>query len=71
MFSCCCARVNFRWTPVCGCYNGGALARSTCDKSCLEQTVRDPATLNYFTFAKVRVPGSRHQFLSSSPGPGL
>jgi len=54
MFSCCCARVNFRWTPVCGCYTGGVLNRQTCDQKCLETHVRDPATINYFGLAKVR-----------------
>jgi len=54
MFSCCCARVNFRWTPICGCYTDGALNRQTCDQKCLETHVRDPATINYFGLAKVR-----------------
>ncbi len=51
MFSCCCARVDMSWTPVCGCYAGSAAsdapagegrveATSRCDRECLRQAVR-------------------------------
>ncbi|KAF9041958.1 alpha/beta-hydrolase [Hymenopellis radicata] len=32
LFSCCCARVDWTWTTVCGCYRGGW----KCDRDCLE-----------------------------------
>lgn len=32
MFSCCCARVDFSWSPVCDCYAGGY----RCEQTCLE-----------------------------------
>jgi len=32
MFSCCCARVDWSWSTVCGCYRGG----QRCDQGCLE-----------------------------------
>ncbi|KAH9945068.1 alpha/beta-hydrolase [Epithele typhae] len=32
LFSCCCARVDWTWTTVCGCYRGGW----KCDQTCLE-----------------------------------
>lgn len=40
MFSCCCARVDISWTPVCGCYAGSTGGRSICDGRCLEDTFR-------------------------------
>ncbi|KZT29861.1 alpha beta-hydrolase [Neolentinus lepideus HHB14362 ss-1] len=35
LFSCCCARVDWTWTPVCGCYRSG----NKCDRDCLEQSL--------------------------------
>jgi lipase ATG15 len=35
LFSCCCAKVGFSWTPVCGCWAGGW----TCDRDCLEESL--------------------------------
>ena len=35
LFSCCCARVNWRWSPVCDCYRGG----SKCNQDCLEDAL--------------------------------
>jgi len=35
MFSCCCARVDISWTPVCGCYMGS----NRCNQTCLEESV--------------------------------
>lgn len=40
MFSCCCGRVDFSWTPVCGCYTKG----SNCSMSCLESTLQQDFT---------------------------
>ncbi|KAI6024735.1 alpha/beta-hydrolase [Pisolithus microcarpus] len=37
LFSCCCARVGWTWTTVCGCYRGGW----KCDQLCLEQALID------------------------------
>lgn len=37
LFSCCCARVGFTWTPVCGCYAGSG----KCDQNCLEASLTD------------------------------
>lgn len=33
LFSCCCARVGYMWTPVCDCYRSSY----TCDQRCLEK----------------------------------
>lgn len=35
LFSCCCAKVGFSWTPVCGCYAGGW----KCDQDCVEDSL--------------------------------
>lgn len=35
LFSCCCARVDFSWTPVCDCYAGGY----KCGQTCLEDAL--------------------------------
>ncbi|KAH8928641.1 alpha/beta-hydrolase [Atractiella rhizophila] len=49
-FSCCCARVDWTWTPVCDCYKPagsssppGTLtnAGNTCDEDCVEEAVMD------------------------------
>ncbi|EPQ54234.1 alpha/beta-hydrolase [Gloeophyllum trabeum ATCC 11539] len=37
LFSCCCARVDWTWTPVCGCYRSG----NRCDIDCLERSLID------------------------------
>ena len=35
LFSCCCARVDWTWSTVCGCYRGGW----KCDQNCLEDAM--------------------------------
>ncbi|KAG2145370.1 alpha/beta-hydrolase [Suillus bovinus] len=35
LFSCCCARIDWSWTTVCGCYRTGW----KCDQDCLEQAL--------------------------------
>lgn len=37
LFSCCCARVNYLWTPVCDCFRKA----NTCDERCLEQELHN------------------------------
>ena len=37
LFSCCCARVDWTWTTVCGCYKGGW----QCEQSCLEDALAE------------------------------
>ncbi|KGG51403.1 lipase [Mitosporidium daphniae] len=37
MFSCCCARVDFTWTPVCPCFVSG----SSCNKRCLSDYAQE------------------------------
>ncbi|KAG2017729.1 lipase [Coprinopsis cinerea AmutBmut pab1-1] len=35
LFSCCCARIDWTWTTVCGCYRGSG----KCDQNCLEASL--------------------------------
>ncbi|KAF9466596.1 alpha/beta-hydrolase [Collybia nuda] len=35
LFSCCCARIDWTWTTVCGCYQGGW----KCDQQCVEEAL--------------------------------
>ncbi|KAG9095272.1 hypothetical protein FRC06_009968 [Ceratobasidium sp. 370] len=37
LFSCCCARVDWTWNTVCGCYGGG----NKCDQNCLEESLAE------------------------------
>ncbi|KAG8890001.1 putative lipase atg15 [Tulasnella sp. 332] len=37
LFSCCCARVDWTWTTVCGCYSGAG----KCDQTCLERSLAE------------------------------
>ncbi|KAI9574040.1 alpha/beta-hydrolase [Boletus coccyginus] len=37
LFSCCCARIDWTWTTVCGCYRGGW----KCDQTCLAQALTE------------------------------
>ncbi|KAL1738713.1 alpha/beta-hydrolase [Schizophyllum fasciatum] len=37
LFSCCCARVDWTWTPVCGCYRSGG----KCDINCLQESLAE------------------------------
>jgi lipase ATG15 len=37
LFSCCCARIDWTWTTVCGCYRSGW----KCHQNCLEKALAD------------------------------
>jgi putative lipase involved disintegration of autophagic bodies len=50
LFSCCCARVDYSWTPVCGCFQSGNL----CGQTCVEQSVSLNTT--YYDVAAARLP---------------
>lgn len=40
IFSCCCARVDPTWTPICGCFQGSAGGSNLCDQRCLQAAAR-------------------------------
>lgn len=37
LFSCCCARVDWTWSTVCGCYGG----ENRCDQRCVEESLEE------------------------------
>lgn len=49
MFSCCCAKIDWTWTTVCGCHRGGW----KCDQTCLEQALTDESL--YYPMGTVSV----------------
>jgi putative lipase involved disintegration of autophagic bodies len=50
LWSCCCARVDWSWTPVCGCYSGS----NKCDQDCLEESLQDESL--FYSIGTVRTP---------------
>ncbi|KAJ2719337.1 putative lipase atg15 [Coemansia sp. Benny D115] len=44
LFSCCCAYVDFTWSTVCDCHVSG----NKCNSTCLENTMNDESSDNYF-----------------------
>jgi lipase ATG15 len=56
LFSCCCARVDFTWSPVCGCHAGGW----KCDRDCLESSLIEDSlfypigTVRHFSICRHR-----------------
>ena len=56
MFSCCCARVDFSWSPVCDCFAGGY----KCEQTCLED-----ALITESVYATVGTVSSGARFLVS------
>ncbi|KAG6879617.1 hypothetical protein C0992_000645 [Termitomyces sp. T32_za158] len=43
LFSCCCARIDWTWTTVCGCYRGGWKCDTEClDKALIEESLFYP-----------------------------
>lgn len=59
LFSCCCARVDWTWTTVCGCYRGGW----KCDQNCLEEALVEESL--FYPIGTVS-PSYRFHFLASS-----
>lgn len=57
MFSCCCARVDISWTPVCGCYMGS----QRCNQTCLEESMKN-SEISYYEEAKAVVELVKKQF---------
>lgn len=47
MFSCCCARVDVTWSPVCGCYEGNGV----CKWKCLKESAQDSQLPVYYHYA--------------------
>ncbi|KAF8510341.1 Alpha/Beta hydrolase protein [Gautieria morchelliformis] len=72
LFSCCCARVDFTWKPVCGCYAGG----SKCDQDCLEASLMEdtlfyPIGTNLYNNVSYMYPNSTIWLIGHSLGGAL
>ncbi|KIJ31810.1 hypothetical protein M422DRAFT_61625 [Sphaerobolus stellatus SS14] len=73
LFSCCCARVSFTWSTVCGCYAGGG---SKCDQNCLEASLADdslfyPIGTNLYNNVSYMYPDSNIWVIGHSLGGAL
>ncbi|KAF5339269.1 hypothetical protein D9758_013327 [Tetrapyrgos nigripes] len=72
LFSCCCARVDWTWSTVCGCYRGGW----KCDQSCVEAALTDdslfyPIGTNLYNNISYMYPESNIWIIGHSLGGAL
>ncbi|KAL4064453.1 Alpha/Beta hydrolase protein [Scleroderma yunnanense] len=72
LFSCCCARIDWTWTTVCGCYRGGW----RCDQDCLERALIDedlfyPIGTNLYNNLSYMYPTSNIWIIGHSLGGAL
>ncbi|KAJ1962277.1 putative lipase atg15, partial [Dispira parvispora] len=69
LFSCCCARVDYSWSTVCDCYQGGG----KCDQQCLEDSLDQDdlyfqAVSNFFLYVNDIYPNADIWFTGHSLG---
>ncbi|KAK0223515.1 alpha/beta-hydrolase [Armillaria fumosa] len=72
LFSCCCARVDWTWTTVCGCYRGGW----KCDQDCVEEALIEeslfyPVGINLYNNLSYMYPDSNIWIIGHSLGGAL
>jgi len=72
LFSCCCARVGWTWTPVCDCYRGN----NKCHQDCLEGSLTNdnlfyPIGLNLYNNLTYMYPDSNIWITGHSLGGGV
>ncbi|KAK2460950.1 hypothetical protein APHAL10511_007420 [Amanita phalloides] len=72
LFSCCCARVSWTWTPVCGCFRGG----NKCHQDCLEEALLEdglfyPIGTNLYNNLTYMYPDSIIWIIGHSLGGGV
>ncbi|KAF8320067.1 alpha/beta-hydrolase [Clavulina sp. PMI_390] len=72
LWSCCCARVDWTWTTVCGCYSGP----NKCDANCLEDAMTEeslfyPVGTNLYNNVSYLYPNSNIWVTGHSLGGGL
>lgn len=72
LFSCCCARVDFSWSPVCDCYAGGYKCEQSClEKSLLEESVYTSVGPNLYTNVSAMYPNAQIWLVGHSLGGSL
>ncbi|KAG7451346.1 alpha/beta-hydrolase [Guyanagaster necrorhizus] len=72
LFSCCCARIDWTWTTVCGCYRGGW----KCDQDCVEEALIEeslfyPVGTNLYNNLSYMYPDSNIWIIGHSLGGAL
>ncbi|KAF8623624.1 hypothetical protein AX17_007326 [Amanita inopinata Kibby_2008] len=72
LFSCCCARIGWSWTPVCGCWRG----ERKCDQDCLEDSLIEdslfyPIGTNLYNNVSYMYPDSNIWIIGHSLGGAL
>ncbi|TIC03918.1 alpha/beta-hydrolase [Wallemia mellicola] len=72
LFSCCCARVSWTWTPVCDCYNGGWQCHEECLETSIEkESVYYPVATNLYNNVSYMFPDSNIWITGHSLGGAL
>ncbi|KAJ7067243.1 alpha/beta-hydrolase [Mycena amicta] len=72
LFSCCCARVDWTWTTVCGCYRGGWKCNADCvEQSLIEESLFYPIGTNLYNNLTYMYPTSTVWIIGHSLGGAL
>ncbi|GHJ85490.1 hypothetical protein NliqN6_1892 [Naganishia liquefaciens] len=72
LFSCCCARVDFSWTPVCDCYAGGYKCEQTClEKALIGESVYTAVGTNLYNNVSFMYPNANIWLTGHSLGGAL
>ncbi|KLT41472.1 alpha/beta-hydrolase [Cutaneotrichosporon oleaginosum] len=72
LFSCCCARVDFSWSPVCDCYAGGYKCEQTClEKALVEESVYATVGTNLYNNVTYMYPNANIWLTGHSLGGSL
>ncbi|CCO37372.1 Putative lipase ATG15 [Rhizoctonia solani AG-1 IB] len=72
LFSCCCARVDWTWSTVCGCFRGGGM----CDQRCVEKSLEEESLfygigINLYNNLTYMYPGAEIWVIGHSLGGSL
>ena len=72
LFSCCCARVSWTWTPVCDCFQGKGSCGQTClERALVEKSFYYPATTDLYNNVSYLYPDSQIWITGHSLGGAL
>ncbi|BGP14598.1 Putative lipase atg15 [Rhodosporidiobolus nylandii] len=72
LFSCCCARVDWSWSTVCDCYDGGYQCREDCvEHAVITKSAYYPVATNLFNNVSAIYPHSQIWLVGHSLGGGL
>ncbi|KAK4050103.1 putative lipase atg15 [Microbotryomycetes sp. JL201] len=72
LFSCCCARVDWTWTPVCDCYDGSYKCKQDClEEAVMEKSAYYPAATDLYNNISALYPHSQIWLTGHSLGGSL